>query len=178
MNKFHVVKAFVDMLQRNNFEHAPPPFTLERGSCPNSLCTIKLDGTAVATVRRDHGSPFTAMLEQNEYAENTVLLAMKSATTNVTPEKGPPPLRVALLEDAIKLTAGPRNADYGKPLDNMRNTAEIFKGMTGIDMTPEQAALFLVAVKLARLRQTPNHEDSFTDAAAYVAIAFECVLEG
>jgi hypothetical protein len=41
------------------------------------------------------------------------------------------------------------------------------------EITPSQVALCLCLVKIARLIETPDHEDSFIDLAAYAAIAGE-----
>jgi hypothetical protein len=86
------------------------------------------------------------------------------------------PLRVACLEEAARLTSGDRNRNYGPPVENMTATAAIFNAMTGRDLTAREAALFLVAVKLARLRVTPTHQDSHVDAMAYLGIVYECAV--
>jgi len=41
------------------------------------------------------------------------------------------------------------------------------------EITPAQAALCMAMVKAARLVQTPSHDDSYIDGAAYFAIAGE-----
>jgi hypothetical protein len=82
-------------------------------------------------------------------------------------------LRIELLEEAIKLTSGARNDTYGPPTQNMRDTATLFATVTGINLSPEQAALFMVCVKLARLRRTPGHRDSYVDAMAYLGMAYQ-----
>lgn len=84
------------------------------------------------------------------------------------------PLRQRDLEKAIRLTMGDRNASYGDPVVNMTDTARIFEALTGVRLLPEQVPLFMVAVKLARLRVTPGHEDSIVDAMAYLGIYHEC----
>lgn len=88
------------------------------------------------------------------------------------------PLRVADLEHAAYLTRGDRNRDYGEPVENYRHTAEIFNAISGRDLTSHEAALFMVAVKLARLRTAPNLTDSYVDAMAYLGIAHECAVAG
>lgn len=84
------------------------------------------------------------------------------------------PLRVADLEAAAALTIGDRNKDYGDPVENYRHTAAVFNAIAGRDLSAHEAALFMVAVKLARLRTSPVLADSYIDAMAYLGIAHEC----
>lgn len=86
------------------------------------------------------------------------------------------PLRISCLEEAARLTGGDRNKAYGEPVDNMMHTADIFNAITGRDITAREAAIFMVAAKLARLKTTPAHRDSHVDAAAYMAILYECAV--
>lgn len=86
-------------------------------------------------------------------------------------------LRIDLLEEAIRLTAGDRNKTYGPPTENMQATADLFFLVTGIRLDAQQAALFNVCLKLARLRKSPGHRDSHVDAMAYLGIAFQAHIE-
>lgn len=74
---------------------------------------------------------------------------------------------MSILEDALAAVTGPRAEAYGHPRDNWARTAQIATDLTGRDFTPEECVLILLAVKLARLRQTPNHRDSLVDLAGY-----------
>ena len=77
----------------------------------------------------------------------------------------------ALLE-AYALITGPRQTAYSHPADDYARTAAIFKAITGIELTTQQAILFMVAVKLSRLAHNLNqgnlHRDSLVDAAGYL----------
>lgn len=84
--------------------------------------------------------------------------------------------REEILKEAIRLTHGERNRDYGTPLENHQRIADIWTVVLGHPVTPAQVALCMVGVKLARLAQTPTHEDSFIDGSAYMAIAGELSL--
>lgn len=89
------------------------------------------------------------------------------------------PLRAVDLRQALHLTVGDRNRDYGDPVENYAHTAAIFNAITGRDLTAREAALMMVAVKLARLRTAPLKADSHVDAMAYLGIVHECaVAEG
>lgn len=86
--------------------------------------------------------------------------------------------REVILSEAIRLTTGDRSKDYGSPVQNHQQIADIFNAMTGHTVTAREVALFHVATKLARLRFNNTHRDSHVDAAAYIGIAFECATEG
>lgn len=88
------------------------------------------------------------------------------------------PMRVLLLEEAAALTGGDRARDYGDTVETHQRIADIFNAITGRDLTARDAALVLVAVKLARLAGNPTHRDSAIDLMAYAGIAYECALAG
>lgn len=77
-----------------------------------------------------------------------------------------------ILLEAHHLITGDRNRDYDHPLDDYEKVVEIFHALTGIDLTVEQALLFMVSVKMARLRTNLDrgvlHRDSIVDAAGYL----------
>lgn len=84
------------------------------------------------------------------------------------------PDRVLLLNEAARLTAGDREADYGNPQECHARIAAIFNAMTGRDLTAMDAALFHVATKLGRIQTSPHKTDNYVDAMAYLGIAYEC----
>jgi hypothetical protein len=73
----------------------------------------------------------------------------------------------AVTQEAHRLVTGDRRAVYGHPLDDYTKTAKIMSGILGIDVTPEQAILCMIGVKLSRLVNSPNHRDSIVDVAGY-----------
>lgn len=81
--------------------------------------------------------------------------------------------RQEILQEAARLTAEDRNKNYGDPYTNHKRIANIWSVILETEVTPAQVALCMVGVKIARLIQTPNHQDSFIDGAAYMAIAGE-----
>jgi hypothetical protein len=86
------------------------------------------------------------------------------------------PHRVAALEEAINLTTGQRNVDYGDPVENHAHIARIFNAITGKDLSARDIAIVHQATKLARRQNTPAHRDSYVDGAAYTGIEYECAL--
>jgi len=83
--------------------------------------------------------------------------------------------RISLLEEAIELTSGSRNADYGDPYDNHNLIANIATLTTGKELTAYDIVLVQMATKLARMRVTRSKRDHYVDLAAYTGIAYECL---
>lgn len=77
-----------------------------------------------------------------------------------------------MLLDAARVVAE-RGRVYGDAASNMATTAQLWSIVLGVDVTPEQVALCLVQVKVARLLVTPGHADSALDIAGYAAILRE-----
>lgn len=73
-----------------------------------------------------------------------------------------------------------RGKHYGHPRPNHERIARFFyavlaeKLRPGETITPEEVIRMMIGVKLARLQETPNHEDSIADIAGYAACHLEC----
>ena len=77
-----------------------------------------------------------------------------------------------ILLEAHRLVNGARQKDYGHPADDYQKVSDIFYSITGIDLSVSEAILFMVSVKLARLRTNLEndtiHHDSLVDALGYL----------
>jgi hypothetical protein len=82
-----------------------------------------------------------------------------------------------ILGQAHELTHGDRNKNYGSPLTNHERIASLWSTYLETQIRPDQVAICMALVKVARLIQTPDHLDSYIDGAAYMAIAGEIVSE-
>jgi hypothetical protein len=71
-----------------------------------------------------------------------------------------------------------RGKEYGDLDANFYRITSIFRAMTGVDLSPREAALFLLAVKLARLRTSPRKPDTYLDGINYLAFAGQFATEG
>mgnify|MGYP003636827231 CR=1 FL=1 len=80
--------------------------------------------------------------------------------------------RSRVLAEAMDLVNGQRNRDYGPPESNFRRIADGWSIILQTDVTPEMVAMCMAWLKMARLVNGP-HEDSYVDAAAYMALAAE-----
>lgn len=77
-----------------------------------------------------------------------------------------------ILLEAHRLVNQDRQSNYGHPLDDYKSVVEIFYALTGIELNPRDALLFMVSVKMARLRTNFDggtlHYDSLVDAIGYL----------
>lgn len=71
-----------------------------------------------------------------------------------------------------------RGKDYGSMRANHERIAAIWSVVLERPVTPEQVALCMAGVKIARLVQSPNHEDSWLDLAGYAAVGAEIADDG
>ena len=81
--------------------------------------------------------------------------------------------RGEILDEAKRLTHTDRQKNYGSPYVTHKRIADLWSVYLETEITPSQVALCLCLVKIARLIETPDHEDSFIDLAAYASIAGE-----
>jgi hypothetical protein len=68
---------------------------------------------------------------------------------------------------AQRLTTGGRQDEYGHPADDFKRIADMWAVLVKVPITPQQVAMCMVALKLARLCHSPNHRDSMIDIAGY-----------
>lgn len=81
--------------------------------------------------------------------------------------------RNELLESAQALISGERHQDYGEARDNFADIGQLWERVLGVPVSPEQYALCMVLVKVARLVSNPGHEDSWLDICGYAALGGE-----
>lgn len=81
-----------------------------------------------------------------------------------------PPSLLMMAEDIIN---GDRQDDYGDKLQNFSQIAMLWQGVLAAKLspesciTPEDVALCMIQVKIARLAKNPDHKDSILDVAGY-----------
>lgn len=82
---------------------------------------------------------------------------------------------MSILEDAAAAVHGPRNADYGHPLDNHSATAAMVAAYlsrrygVALPLDAQDVCAFNILQKVSRLANTPGHRDSLVDIAGYAA---------
>ncbi len=87
--------------------------------------------------------------------------------------------RNEILNKAKAVTAD-RESSYGTPKENFERIAIIWNAILGPETLQEplnggDVAMMMVGLKLARLTQTPDHEDSQIDICGYAALMSEVV---
>lgn len=77
--------------------------------------------------------------------------------------------RSEILDKAKEYVNKDRNSTYGNPEDNFGDIARLWSAYKDADFTPQDVAIMSALVKVARLKKTPTHEDSWVDLAGYAA---------
>ena len=81
--------------------------------------------------------------------------------------------RKQILDKAEKMIKGPRAKDYGDAHENHQRIAMLWSVLLNKEDTVEQVYQCMIAVKLSRLIETPDHEDSWVDICGYGALGGE-----
>ena len=81
--------------------------------------------------------------------------------------------RKEILNKAESLVNGPRAKEYGDAHENHARIAQMWSVLLDKPVTIQQVYQCMVAVKLARLIVTPDHEDSWVDICGYGALGGE-----
>jgi len=81
-----------------------------------------------------------------------------------------------ILQEAERITRGPRQEDYSHPLDDYTTTAALWSAILGIRVTPEQAILCMILVKVSR-ESRKHKRDNLVDVAGYADCAQRVVEE-
>ncbi|AEJ94553.1 hypothetical protein PBI_ACHEBE_51 [Mycobacterium phage Achebe] len=73
----------------------------------------------------------------------------------------------SILEEAQRLIHGERNKNYGHPRENFSDIAALFSGYLERPISDIDVANLMILMKIARVKGTGYHRDSFTDIAGY-----------
>ena len=75
-----------------------------------------------------------------------------------------------VLDTAKEIIYGERENDYGSASANFKRIATLWSAILGMEVTADQVVLCMIGLKMARLVNTPDHEDSWVDIAGYVGV--------
>lgn len=99
------------------------------------------------------------------------------------PAEAPEPwTREKVLAEAKRCVCGERDQSYGGPEDSFRLIAKLWEPYvkekivpkeTPVDIEPEDVAIMMGLLKVARLASNPQHMDSWVDLAGYAACGGE-----
>ena len=79
------------------------------------------------------------------------------------------PAKESILQEADRIVNGDRQADYSDPVENFNHIAAIASVILNKELTPEDCAVVLMAVKLAR-ENFKHKRDNLVDLAGYTEI--------
>lgn len=103
---------------------------------------------------------------QRETAEPTTLnIECRQPTDEQKPEPQPD-----WLKTAHDIVHGDREKTYGDTGKNLRLIAQYWSTHTGINITETDVCIMMQLLKIARLKNNPEHDDSWIDIAGYVAL--------
>lgn len=74
------------------------------------------------------------------------------------------------LKAAHDIVHGDREKTYGDPSKNLRLIAQYWSTHTGITITETDVCIMMQLLKIARLKNNPEHDDSWIDIAGYAAL--------
>lgn len=78
-----------------------------------------------------------------------------------------------LFDDAVALIHS-RGSQYGHPMPQHSRIAELWSAYLGFPITPNQVAMAMCLVKISRSVESPEVDDHYKDALAYIAISKTC----
>lgn len=71
-----------------------------------------------------------------------------------------------VLEEALRITSGDRNASYGPPDQDFQRTAAMWSAMKGVEFEAREVAMFMILLKLSRETHQKKRDNS-VDIAGY-----------
>ena len=77
--------------------------------------------------------------------------------------------RADILRAAEKCVCGQREQDYGSPENNFEIIAGFWTAYKGVPFTPNDVAMMMALLKIARIKSGGGTTDSFVDLAGYAA---------
>lgn len=78
-----------------------------------------------------------------------------------------------ILEEALRITNGDRQASYGPIDQDFSRTAKIWSAIKGVEFSTREVALFMIGLKMSR--ETHQHKrDNWTDIAGYAKCGHIC----
>ena len=80
------------------------------------------------------------------------------------------------LNDISQIVAE-RGADYGSAATNHRRISELWSGYLDTYISPEQAAMCMLLVKVSRLSESSQHDDSLRDLIGYACVYRKIIAE-
>lgn len=81
--------------------------------------------------------------------------------------------REEILDAAKRCVCGDREQDYGSPEDNFDLIAKMWSAYMGVEFNPVDVSMFMVMLKVARIKSGVGTMDSFVDGCGYFSCGGE-----
>jgi len=78
-----------------------------------------------------------------------------------------------IINKAAEIVAGDREKSYGDKVQNHKNIADLWSAYLGVPISPGQAAIMMLLLKVARTKTGSGTEDNYVDMAGYAGVAGE-----
>jgi hypothetical protein len=75
-----------------------------------------------------------------------------------------------IAEKAVEVVYGDREGTHGDPGKNLRVIAGMWSAYLGVDLTAMDVCNLMCLLKIARLKNNPDHEDSKVDLIGYALL--------
>lgn len=99
-------------------------------------------------------------------------MTVDSPVSSQSAQETPP--RVEALREAARLINSERNVQYGPPSENFDRIARLWSVILGIDVSLEDVAMCMVALKVARYASKSGYQpDTWIDIAGYAGCGYE-----
>lgn len=152
-------------------------------SCFESGFCKKHDSCSTCQIYKQKNEEMCAVWVKNNPHEAARLMGYEVIEDEQAAEKpSAPPTRASILEEANRCVCGQREQDYGSPEDNFRLIASMWEMYirqrcvgSGADVSimPEDVAMLMALLKIARICTGTGMADSFVDLAGYAACGGE-----
>lgn len=76
----------------------------------------------------------------------------------------------SIADKANEIVFGDRERTYGDPGKNLNMIAQFWSTYTGCELTAQDVCNMMCLLKLARLKNSPDHEDSKVDTIGYMLL--------
>ena len=77
---------------------------------------------------------------------------------------------MSILTTAEEIINGQRAKDYGDARENHERIATLWGGYKHVEFSPEDVAVMMILLKIARFMENGYHEDTVTDIAGYAGV--------
>lgn len=85
--------------------------------------------------------------------------------------------RRTILLEAEEAVCSDRNKHYGDPEDNFEDIAKLWTAYKNVTFTRGDVAVFMMLVKIARMKTSPDLNDHWVDIAGYAACGWPATLK-